>query len=143
MQIFQKDITTVTEGVIAHQVNCLGAMKSGVAKAISEKYPKVYSEYIKFCGSVYYESLLGNFQEVVINDKLTVLNCFSQLTYGRDKKRYTDYDAVDKVFSEYAKKCSVQLYLPYLYGCGLGGGDWDIVSGIVCKHFPEVIFCKV
>lgn len=143
MKIIEKDITTISEGVIAHQVNCMGSMRSGVAKAISQKFPKVYSDYVKLCGSVFYKDLLGTFQEVVIDNDLTVLNCFSQLTYGKDKNRYTDYDAVDKVFSDYSKKCSKQLYLPYLYGCGLGGGDWNIVSGIICKHFPEVVFCKI
>ena len=31
--------------VICHQVNCMGKMNSGIAKAIREKWSKVYYEY--------------------------------------------------------------------------------------------------
>ena len=33
--------------IIAHQTNCSGSMNSGVAKAIKEKYPRVYEQYMK------------------------------------------------------------------------------------------------
>ena len=35
--------------IIIHQVNCQGAMNSGVAKAIREKWPIVFDKYSKLC----------------------------------------------------------------------------------------------
>ena len=35
--------------VIAHQVNCKGAMNSGIAKQIREKYPDNFINYKNFC----------------------------------------------------------------------------------------------
>ena len=32
---------------ICHQVNCQGKMNSGVAKAIRDKWPEVYIQYLK------------------------------------------------------------------------------------------------
>lgn len=142
MKIFEKDITTITEGLICHQCNCLGSMNSGVAKPISNKFPKVKSEYIDLCSKNVPKNLLGTFQEVVINDKLKVLNCFSQLNFGREKLLYTNYSAIESIFEIVSKKYSEQIYLPLLYGCGLGNGDWDIVSEIICSKIPDVVFCK-
>ena len=31
--------------IIVHQVNCMGEMNSGVAKAIRNKYPEVFEQY--------------------------------------------------------------------------------------------------
>ena len=42
-----KDITSITKGVIMHQVNCQNVMGSGVAKALYTKYPQVKSEFHK------------------------------------------------------------------------------------------------
>ena len=39
------DITNSKANYICHQVNCQGAMNSGVAKAIREKWPRVYKAY--------------------------------------------------------------------------------------------------
>ena len=39
------DITESGADIICHQVNCMGAMNSGVAKAIRKKWPQVYNEY--------------------------------------------------------------------------------------------------
>lgn len=140
--IIEKDITTITEGIICHQCNCFGSMNSGVAKSISKKFPKVKSEYIALCSKNSPKILLGTFQEVVINDKLKVLNCFSQLNYGREKKLYTNYSAIESIFGLISKKYSEQVYLPFMYGCGLGGGDWNIVSEIICSKIPDIVFCK-
>ena len=38
--------------VICHQVNCQGKMNSGVAKAIRNKYPRVYEEYVGYVGKI-------------------------------------------------------------------------------------------
>jgi len=37
----------------------------------------------------------------------------------------------------------IDVYMPYMMGCGLGGGEWDIYSTIVDVHCPGVIACKL
>jgi len=48
ISIIKKDVTTVTKGVVAHGVNCQGAMGSGVAGAIRRKWPSVFIEYASY-----------------------------------------------------------------------------------------------
>ena len=35
--------------IIAHQVNCMGVMGSGVAKQVKEKYPSAFHDYQALC----------------------------------------------------------------------------------------------
>lgn len=133
-----KDITTVTSGIIIHQVNCKRTMGSGVALAIRRKWPKVYKAYIK-----YSEVKLGMVQVVKIKENLYVINLFGQEGYGRDR-RYTDYSALQtclKKVRDWKTKNhpNLKIYIPYKIGCGNAGGDWDIVSKIIEKVLPEAI----
>jgi O-acetyl-ADP-ribose deacetylase (regulator of RNase III) len=72
---------------------------------------------------------LGNY--TAIEDKgVIIVNAYTQYKYGRDKM-HTDYDAVRSVF-KLIKKYFSGLRIGYpLIGCGLGGGNWDIVSEII------------
>lgn len=42
-EVIDENLLDAKNGIICHQVNCQGKMNSGVAKAIREKYPRVYS----------------------------------------------------------------------------------------------------
>lgn len=125
--------------VIAHGVNCQGVMGSGVAKLIREEFPNVYQAYIGFCiiGQVP-EKLLGKTQFVTLKNNVIVANCFTQLNYGRDGKRYVSYDAVDSCMEELAiesKQMGLHINFPFI-GAGLGGGNPDIIKLIMEDHFP-------
>ena len=63
--VIKKDILSITEGIIGHQVNTQGVMGAGLALKIREKYPQVYEEYRKNTPS------LGNIQVVTINPSLS------------------------------------------------------------------------
>lgn len=47
MLILNGDLFKTPFEIIAHQVNCQGVMGSGVAKQVKEKFPYVYSTYVK------------------------------------------------------------------------------------------------
>ena len=83
-----------TAEFIVHQVNCLGVMGSGVARAIRDKWPVVYDEYSKlFQNTAEWTShLLGKIQIIKISDTQSVVNLFAQSNYGYDGRRYTSYD---------------------------------------------------
>lgn len=120
-----KDITTVTMGVIAHGVNCQGAMGSGVARALYEKWPIVKAQYLtKPTG----KAMLGicDLVRVSDNDQLFVCNCYTQLFYGKNG-RFADPKSIDNSLwkaYEYADYYHLPLYMPKI-GAGLGGLDWE------------------
>lgn len=146
MIVRKGNILSVTEGAILHQVNCQGVMGSGIAKQIRQKYPVVYDKYMNLYNDAVDVwggiegplSLLGMAQVVTVSDRLQIVNIFGQLKYGKDGQIYTSYGALQDAFKSLNKllDASVQLHFPLL-GCGLGGGDWSVVSAILKDHFHE------
>ena len=45
LKYIKGDITEIESGIICQQTNCQGVMGSGLAKAIRDKWPKVFDEY--------------------------------------------------------------------------------------------------
>ena len=104
IKYFDGDVLTSTAPIIMHQVNCQGTMRSGVAKAISEKWPIVEEKYKNFCKTLSSEELLGSTQVVKVNDNQYVANLFGQDKYGYNGKKYTSYDAIDNALKILRKK---------------------------------------
>lgn len=130
----------IEEGcILLHQVNCQGVMGGGIAKTIKELFPNVYSAYKEYC-TYYNKKCLGDMFPVHIRFKsknFTIGNCFGQEYYGRDK-RYTDYEKLRKSFEQVASDCDYsKILIPKYIGCGLAGGDWNIVSEIIGEVFKD------
>lgn len=150
LQMIEGNILDIEEGILAHQVNCQGVMNSGIAKAIRDKWPKVYEEYknkydlyvswARFGEKV--DNQLGNMQVVAVGDTLAIANVYGQCNYGTSS-RQTNYGAVAKAFRELADYRSQRIYVPYLIGCGLGGGDWEVYSEIIEFFIPDAIVVKL
>lgn len=122
---------------ICQQVNCQGVMGAGLAKQIRAKWPVVFTEYKSLCDKNCQKYQLGDCQVVEVDKKICIANIFGQLNYGTDK-RYTSYFAISlgfhKLFNNYWTPSGRQdliFRIPYGFGCGLGGGDWDVVSSII------------
>lgn len=143
--LYKKGDFLTTEGqMIIHQVNCQGAMKSGAAKFVREKYPIVYHEYIQLWSETDNSShLLGKAQIVKINETQYAVNVFGQFDYGYDGKKYTSYDALDTAFKYLAnyiknhKEIKV-IAFPFMFGCGRGGGNWDVVLTMIKTIFKDL-----
>lgn len=118
------------KGIIVHGCNAQGVMGSGVALAIRRKFPGAYNVYRHA-----YETQglrLGSYT-FWVEDDVTIINGVTQEFYGRDSKQYVDYEAVRQVFNSVAEIQHIvggPVNFP-LIGCGLGGGDWTIVSKII------------
>lgn len=129
--------------IICHQVNCKGVMGSGLAKQVKEKFPEVYNCYLQSCSKKAPSQLLGHVDIVVICNKkpFGVANLYAQDGYGTDKQ-YTDYKALESCLNQ-VKLCadchteSCRIGLPYKLGCGLAGGNWEIVYNIINKVFEQ------
>lgn len=129
------DITETELKYIAHGVNCQNKMGSGVAKALYEKFPEVKTSYHEFYDR--YKSLnwkpddfLGHVNAAYDKDKV-ILNIFTQEKYGYDCKRYVNYAAIVEGFNRIRVRFKGQTIAIPKIGCGLAGGDWNIVEQLI------------
>lgn len=125
-----------TEDIIAHQVNCMGKFNAGLAKEISKAFPAAYNDYMRTCNMMSRKELLGKVKVTNMGDK-RIAHLFAQYYYGRDK-RYTDYSALTTTLvklRKYAEQHDLSIALPEGIGCGLAGGDWKVVCGIIEEVF--------
>lgn len=143
---------------IAHQCNCFHTMGGGIARIIAQKYPEALEADKKTAyGS---KEKLGSASLALVSHELDtsknilIFNCYSQYNFGGGVQ--THYDSVRKVF-DFIKRSGekaaslagpVTLGIPYGYGCGLAGGDWNIVRGIIGEVFGDskhvnVQICKL
>jgi len=139
------DLLDVKEGYIVHGCNAQGVMNSGVAKQIRERYPENYLVYKVSITQkkLNFESPLGHIIKYRIGD-LMIINAITQDRYGRDGKQYVNYDAVRDCFRKINEVVLKTDDLPKivnfpLIGCGLGGGDWDIISKIIDDELDDSI----
>lgn len=138
MQIKNMDILDVQEGVIVHQVNCKKVMGAGLALQIKKKYPKHYADFMSR------EPKLGTAFGTQIRENLFVCGVYGQNTYGRGRCQ-TNYAALEKALKMVAKSAArhnLQVYIPYGIGCGLAGGDWNVVRDIIERTVSTAIIAK-
>lgn len=132
-----------------HQVNCQGRMGSGIAKAIKEKWPIVYTNYMAKFENVqpeYFKLFLGTIQFVPLykdyyldKEHKQVINMFAQETYGYDGRRYTSYDAFWSCLGhirEFVPE-GATIGFPSHIGCGLGGGNWEVIKTMIEQVLDE------
>lgn len=133
-------LTAFAEGkvnTIGHQCNCFSEMGAGIAKQIKLEFPGAYEADQTFTASP--EDRLGKITYWAEGDK-RIFNLYGQFHYGVGV-RQTDYDALKNAMklmlkeTEEAeqKNSSYQAIIgfPYMIGCGLAGGEWDIVEKII------------
>lgn len=149
MEIIYKvgDCLEGPEPWVLHGCNAQGVMGSGVALAVKTKYPSAYRAYI--ASKQHSGMRLGVVTYAVQQSGKTIFNGITQQYYGRDGKRYVDYDAVTEVIAamdHYAKEqgqgWSIDVAMPKI-GAGLGGGDWDTIAEIIeygSVHFQPVVY---
>lgn len=136
IEIYSGDLIVDSKvNVICHQVNCQGVMGAGIAKQIHKTYPRVFTQYKKLCEykKATRSSPLGYCQFVWVdeNHSRCVANLFGQEYYGRTKQQ-TNYEMLRRALqklatNKYLIDNNMTLGFPYLIGCALGGGDWNIV----------------
>lgn len=136
------NLLDVTHGIITHQVNCKGVMGAGLAKSLRNKYPSIYPSYRKYCLSGQFTP--GMVQFIKQSESLYVCNLAGQYGYGVDRQ-HTNYrdvaEALPKLY-RFSVERSLPVYIPYLMGCNLGGGDWITVLGLIEKLCPNAIILK-
>ena len=133
------NLLEVKSGIICHQVNCIGAMGTGIALQIRNKWPEVFKDYKNECNLFSDEpkKLLGKVQDTLISDNLVVANCFGQIYPGRNgiMTNYSAWDEILDNLNDLSNFFSLELHFPWMIGCGLAGGDWDTMLGKIQSKF--------
>lgn len=151
LKLIEADILSVVTGNIFQQVNCMGVMRSGLAKAIKEKYPVVEKEYTEYCARVADPlNLIGEVQKVQVTLELNIINVFGQYTYGQGSallQRHTEYSALKQAFQKVLDGTALRsnniVAFPYFFGSDRGGGDWSIVQTLIERYFPHAVIYKL
>ncbi len=135
------DLLASRESVIAHGCNAQGVMASGIAKAIREAYPTVYSDYR---GTYEAQGKKLHLGQIVSTRTLerTILNIISQEYYGRNPNViYVSYDAIEKAILRINEMGYVRVAFPKI-GAGLANGNWETISQIIesASDFTPVVY---
>ena len=136
MKTIKGNLLNQKEGIILHQVNCKRVMGAGIAKQIRSLYPQHYIDYLNS------PQQLGDIVVTHVSPTLTIVGLFAQDGYGRNKQ-HTNYKALEQCLIKVAQLNEQHIFAPYKIGCGLGGGDWEIVQQLFKKHLPQTTFVKL
>lgn len=128
---------------LVHSVNHQGVMGAGLAKQIAMKWPEIVTDYKEFCKRFSYDDIrrIGIYHLFVLGGKDAgrfIAGIVGQDDYGK-RGKYTDYAAIATSLVEvawYADRMGLlRIAIPFGMGCGLGGGDWNVVYPIVQDVF--------
>jgi len=143
--LVDNEIVNELGGVIVHGCNAQGAMGSGVALVIKNKWPVVYTDYRDMHER--YGLELGDVIFSHVEQELFVANAITQEYYrgckwGPVKDVHVDYEAIGRAFAEIADffndhpEIEKNLHMP-LIGAGLAGGDWDTIEQIILETLKD------
>jgi O-acetyl-ADP-ribose deacetylase (regulator of RNase III) len=117
--------------VIIHQCNCFHNFGAGIALQILKQYPMAFEADKRT--SYGDRSKLGEISICSCTSKsgvFYIINGYSQFGCGIDRLR-TEYSHVRSVFNKVKKHFKGKRMGYPLYGAGLAGGDWNIISKII------------
>ena len=148
MSIIYKDGDLVADTsitVFCHQCNSFGVMGAGIAKQIALTYPEVKEKDRITFQHYGPDGMFGNTMPVLTSDGRWCINMYSQYHYGRGCM--TNYEKFEKCLNTLARWLSDKpsdwtVGFPYLIGCGLAGGDWNIIEPLLTS-FSEKVKQKV
>lgn len=134
------DIIRDGKGIICHQVNFQGVMGGGVAASIREHLlsREQYKEYQQYCDKKGADTL-GTVWYCTAKRSIVVANMFCQNAFA-SHGCFTNYGCMEKCFDDIrniAETWKHPVFIPGYIGCGIAGGDWHRVKGIIQKVFRD------
>lgn len=123
---------------LVHGCNCMNNMGSGLARVIADTWPiAVRADNSTQKGN---KDKLGNYTLATVDHSLVITNLYSQYRYGGGV--HADYEAIEsglrKLVEEIGRQHTSVIYLvPEYLGCGLAGGDINIVRPILLDVFKD------
>ena len=141
-------LTNVKSNIFIHGANCQATMNSGIARDVKNRIPELYQADLDFHMGRKAIDQLGKFSMVMYRDDNSpphkmAFNLYTQFYYGTEKRHF-NYGAFICALSSAIEtaivyKCvetnnefdyTMNIVMPKI-GCGLGGGDWNIVEEIL------------
>jgi O-acetyl-ADP-ribose deacetylase (regulator of RNase III) len=128
--------------IIVHVCNDIGAWGKGFVLAISKRWPEPERRYRAWHkGEEKPQFALGEVQFVQVSDSIWVANLIGQRDIraldGVPPVRYEAIRAgLRKVVLE-AKRLHASVHMPRI-GCGLAGGDWNVVGKMVEDELANI-----
>lgn len=138
IKIVQGDLLESDCNVIMHQCNCLNKMGAGIARQIKDKYPKAFEADYNYPVPLGKDRLGG--YSTTVDKGVLIVNLYAQIGYGRGTRTQYEYfqEALRNALQKIRKDDrEAKIGLPYGIGCGLAGGNWNIVLGIIDEAAEE------
>lgn len=138
--------------IIVHQANIYHTFGAGIAAGIKQVFPYAYERDRKTIEGD--ETKIGGYSIAASPavGKPTVVNLYSQIGLSPS---HTSYDAMYKglkrlsaaIQAFHPKGAKAKVGFPYMIGCGLADGNWDIVKVVIEQAFLdsgiEVVIVKL
>lgn len=124
--------------VMLHQANCQNVMGSGIAKEVRERIPEAFhADYFfhSWCKSE------DTPQLGLWSRGDDVVNLYGQDFFNKREKggRDTEYWALFKAMTDIKEHLvGKRVGIPKLMGCGLGGGDWNLVMHFIAAEYHDL-----
>jgi O-acetyl-ADP-ribose deacetylase (regulator of RNase III) len=135
---YKGDLLKTDCNVIIHCCNCFNRMGSGIARALADKWPAVRrADNSTTPGD---KTKMGTFT-VSTTDGVTVFNLYAQYKYGTEQRR-VNYEALIRGLYSIKEYLDDEAFADakvgtYPLGCGLAGGNWNIVKPIIEEVFDD------
>lgn len=112
--------------IIVHGCNCQNIMGAGIAKEIKRRYPQAWEADCHATRNGF--NKIGMISVCGVG-KFHIVNAYTQETIGNGLR--TNYAALRKCFAKIKDLFPGKRIGFPLIGCGLGGGDWEVVEQII------------
>lgn len=136
------DVVASKGGILVHQVNCKRAAGAGLAREIRWRWPTWYEFYRRTY------PVLGNVSMFEAEAGVWIASLYAQRNWGQGHTQ-TDYEALRlclsrlRVHADKKEFSDPSLFFPWRIGCGLAGGNWDIVRPMVEAAFPGAAWVRL
>lgn len=128
---------------LAHCCNAIGAMRSGIAKTVKDRFPEAFKAYRD-----------SGFKLGTISTSNNIINMVAQANYGYDGQRYVNYGAFSSCLTKisiylsiwklkFDKEKKPVIIVPYLIACDRAGGDWEVIEELLEWNLDDcdVVVC--
>jgi O-acetyl-ADP-ribose deacetylase (regulator of RNase III) len=128
--------------IIAHVGNDVGGWGAGFVLAVSQRWPEPEADYLQWHeGRAHNDFGLGAVRLVRVEPDIRVANMIAQrdIVPGPDGPPIR-YDALRTALSTVAQEAQTtgaSVHMPRI-GCGLAGGDWNIVESIIDRSLSSL-----
>lgn len=138
------DLNAGTITVVGHQVNTQGQMGHGLAREIREQYPVAYTAYRDALRD--HTLVLGGICPVEVAPARWIVHLAGQRRAHGWPRQKTDYVALARALvalNDWSARDGMNVGLPYALGCGLGGGQWAVVSALIATYCPSAVLVRM